>query len=145
MSIKNSDLGGTDWTTGTVLTHTDLNDTFDVVALVIPPVGSILPWAKTITGVPALLDNWIECDGSTISDADSPMNGQDVPDLNTTQSFLRGSATSGSTGGADTHAHGTGPSGGGRVETDNTGSYGYITHSSSLPVYYEVVWIMRIK
>ena len=33
MSIKNSDLGGTDWTTGTVLNHTDLNDTFDATVI----------------------------------------------------------------------------------------------------------------
>jgi len=31
MAIKNTDLGGTDWTNGEVLSHTDLNDTFDAV------------------------------------------------------------------------------------------------------------------
>jgi hypothetical protein len=44
-------------------------------------------------------DNILECDGSTISDTDSPINGQILPDLNGTGPnggrFLRGGGTAG--------------------------------------------------
>ena len=65
-----------------------------------PPIGSIIAWHKDLAGVPALPDGWVECDGGTVSDADSPLNGQAIPDLNTAVDysagrFLRGGATSG--------------------------------------------------
>lgn len=73
--------------------------------VVIPPVGAIIAWAKSIAGVPQTLPaGWRLCNGSTINDAESPMNGEDVPDLNGGE-FLRGSGTSGGTGGSDTMAH----------------------------------------
>ena len=59
------------------------------------PIGSIIAWHKTLTGVPVLPDSFLECDGSVISDVDSPMNGQTLPDLNGVGRFLRGASTSG--------------------------------------------------
>ena len=65
------------------------------------PVGIILPWHKSMTGVPNLPPEWLECNGQTISDVASPMNGQAVPDLNNQVYsggrgyYLRGGATSG--------------------------------------------------
>ena len=67
------------------------------------PVGAILAWAKNLTGVPALPAGFAECDGSVISDGDSPMDGQTLPDLNGSE-FLRGNTTSGGTGGGTTGA-----------------------------------------
>lgn len=69
----------------------------------IVPIGSIMAWTNHITGTPALPDGWKLCDGTAISDADSPMNGQTVPNLNSATStfgnasgrYLRGSTTSG--------------------------------------------------
>ena len=78
---------------------------------VLPPVGAIIAWAKSMTSVPQTLPvGWVECDGATISDAESPMNGVALPDLNGGE-FLEGRATSGATGGSATMAHThTGPS-----------------------------------
>ena len=51
---------------------------------------------------------WVECDGRLISDARSPLNGQNAPDL--TNWFLKGSSAIGNTGGQNTvnltHNHG---------------------------------------
>lgn len=114
-------------------------------------VGIIKPYAKSFTGVPSnnMTAFWKECDGSVLSDAESPLNGQTLPDLNTTKRFLRGSGTSGTTGGADTHSHGTGSTqdlhntpghgAGDEVAPGSTGS------ASTLPAHYEVVFIIKIK
>jgi hypothetical protein len=67
------------------------------------PIGVILPWHKNMTGVGALPEGWLECNGQTISDADSPMNGQAVPNLNDQVYaggrgyYIRGGSTSGNT------------------------------------------------
>lgn len=135
----------------------------------IVPIGGIIAWAKTIAGVPALPSNFMECDGSAVSDADSPINGQNVPDLNTTQRFLRGASSSGGTGGSDTHTLTTaelpshahpvysqnlvspGGSGSAVGMTSSPGlslSSGFTGSGSAhnnMPTYYEVVWIIRFK
>jgi len=148
---------------GEILYGSEVNTMFGMV-----PVGAILPWAKTLTGVPALSSNFVQCDGQVLSDADSLLDGQTMPDLNVTQSFLRGSSTSGTTGGADTHelttaelaAHthglqiGTSNSAGSIVYKDgsgpvtktvNTNSSGSGTAHNNLPTYVEVVYIIRVK
>jgi hypothetical protein len=61
----------------------------------IVPIGSIIAWHKNLTGVPDLPDGWVECNGDTLNDSDSPLNGQTIPDLNGEERFLRGSSTSG--------------------------------------------------
>jgi hypothetical protein len=124
--------------------------------------------AYTIYKTPYLPDGWAECNGQSLSDASSPYNGVTLPDLNVTKSFLRGSASSGTTGGANTHVHKwttsistTGHDAGGSTglldidtfESDGTTGQtvnggaddGYTDVQSSLPVYYEVVMIMRVK
>src|SRR3972149_936817 len=65
-------------------------------------VGSIKAYAKSFTGVPSnnLTAFWVECNGQTLSDAESPLNGQTIPNLNnaveeTYGRFLRGGLTSG--------------------------------------------------
>jgi len=111
-----------------------------------------------IYSTPYLSDAYVECNGQTLSDSDSPFNGATIPDLNASagsnQRFLRGNTTSGTAGGADSvnlqHNHTvTVPAGGvlesglvkGTPTTDNQLS----TTQSILPKYYEVVWVMRIK
>lgn len=58
------------------------------------PVGSIVAWHKTLAGG-ALPAEWTECDGKTLDDPGSPLDGQVIPDLNGERLFLRGSASSG--------------------------------------------------
>ncbi len=142
LAVIDVDTGDTAINTG------DINDTriIKTPADIRVPIGTILPWNKTMTGVPTLPEGYAECDGSVISDAASPMDGETLPDLNGTPSFLRGNTTSGSTGGAETHTHSLSTK-----VADIDGSGNFILTSatsgsgSSLPTYYEVVYIMRIK
>ncbi len=109
------------------------------------PVGAVVAWLKSFTGVPQTLPiGWLECDGSVISDGDSPMDGQTLPDLNGDNRFLRGETTSGGTGGSETHNHSPTQEG---VQESSTSiqSLDSIANTSTLPTYYEVLWIIRIK
>lgn len=126
---------------GTSLSTTELF--IDIVQDDKDVIGTIKAWAKTLTGVPTYSAFWHECSSSAISDAESPLNGQTI-NLNTTQRFLRGNTTSTTTGGSDTHAHGisTGSSLGCTGQYQPAGSTG---SASSLPAYYEVVWLIKKK
>jgi hypothetical protein len=118
-------------------------------------VGSVLGYLKSLPGVPALPGTWAECNGQAISDPQSPLNGISLPDLNGAQGgvpvFLRGANASGGLGGTEMHSHGL-PlnSNGGLVPlgTDVAvfppGNY-LSDPASSLPPYYEVVWVVRVK
>ncbi|KKM61308.1 hypothetical protein LCGC14_1533050 [marine sediment metagenome] len=75
------------------------------VAQQLSPIGSIVAWAKTLAGVPALPAGWVQCDGQVLSDADSLLDGTTIPDLNGNNQFMRGNSTSGATGGSETMAH----------------------------------------
>jgi hypothetical protein len=65
-----------------------------------PPVGAIIAWHKNLAGVPALPEGWVEVNGQSIADNDSPLNGVTLPDLNGQGRFLRGGGTSGTQGGS---------------------------------------------
>lgn len=125
------------------------------------PVGVIVAWAKTLTNTPSLPNGWAECDGSVISDADSPMNGETLPNLNGTADsdrlFLRGNSTSSGTGGSDSqsagHSHGrstgTTTAGLGGIGQTYYESFPSVSSTSVtinvIPPCYNVVYIMRIK
>ena len=126
------------------------------------PVGAVVAWLKSFTGTPALPAEFVECNGQTLSDAGSVFNGQIIPNLNGNHDFLRGSSTSGSTGGAATHSHGftgaTGVEDGDIDAQTDSGSpvtvaafahvhpfSGTTDAASSLPPYTDVVWVLRIK
>lgn len=108
------------------------------------PVGVVLAWLKSFSNTPGLDSGWVECNGQTLNDPESVYNGQTIPDLNSgTRRFLRGSTTSGTTGGSETHTH---------AIQGASGSYGIgtgpncdVLSSGTLPSYYEVVWIMKVK
>lgn len=116
------------------------------------PVGAIVAWLENLTGTPSLPAGFQRCDGSNISDAASPYNGSTTPNLNGAPKFLRGGTSTGTTpagitGGADSHTHSISP-GTGSVSTGGSSisTCPAITGSAStLPAYYQVVWIMRIK
>jgi len=138
------------WSDGDALTSSDLDNSMDET---IVPIGTVVGWIKSFTGVPATLPSgWNEADGTTLSDADSPMDGETLPDLNGDNRFLRGNSTSGGTGGSETHTH---PIAADQADTDRTGGdvaeYGFASSTSAtdatstLPTYYEVVWIIRYK
>jgi hypothetical protein len=61
------------------------------------PIGSIIAFAKSFSGVPSLSNfpNWVECNGQVLNDPLSPLNGKTMPSLNSTNRFLYGDTTSG--------------------------------------------------
>jgi hypothetical protein len=112
------------------------------------PLGTIRAWHEDMTGMPSNMISafWKSCEGAAISDAESPFNGQNLPDLNTTQSFLRGSTTTGTVAGADTHTHTIGSQGtnietGAVINELNTTT----DAGSTLPKHMTVKWLMKIK
>jgi len=126
------------------------------------PIGAIVAWDKSLSGVPALPANFVECNGQTLSDAASPLNGQTIRNLNGVNRFLRGNSTSGATGGGATHVHSfsgvtdiedgdhdvQSPSGSpvSVAAFAHTHAFSGTTGSgSSLPPYMDMVWVMRIK
>ena len=135
----------------------------------IVPIGSVTAWLKSFTGTPSLPDGWEEANGQMLSDADSVYNGQTLPNLNGsggTKRFLRGSTTSGGTGGSANHKHyvnmgaqatttstcnqqirdtGSGTNVALSVHTHYVCWSGWSFCCSTLPHYYEVVWVLRIK
>lgn len=117
-------------------------------------VGTVKSYLKSFTAIPSnnLTAFWKECDGSSLSDAESPLNGQTLPNLNAgTYRILRGAATSGGTGGGDTHSHqvstATSAATGAGVcrGWDITSAPFFTDAGSTLPAYYEVVFIMKVK
>lgn len=66
------------------------NNTFGFV-----PIGSIVAWHKNIPGRPSLPVGWVECNGGTVSNADSPLNGQAIPNLNNATTSKSGDASYG--------------------------------------------------
>ena len=129
-----------------VLKSKDSSGTSQIFSNVL--VGMIIAFDKDLTGVPSLPNGFVECNGQVLSDADSPLNGQTMPDLNggTTQRFLRGNSSSGGTGGSESHSHSTSSSlrdtFGGSLQTTTNTSTG---STSTLPSYYEIVWAIRVK
>ena len=95
------------------------------------PVGTVLDWWRPTPDMP-VPDGFMICDGSSVNDPESPINGTPLPDL--TNRFVRGMtdpAQLGSdgytSGGSDSHRH--------RISHDHsnatTSSRG--SHSHSLP------------
>lgn len=132
------------------------------------PIGSIIPWHKDFANTPALPDNFLECNGQVISDAESPYDGQTLPDLNGENRFLRGNSSSGGKGGesevtleiAEMPAHnhamntnlmdtypGVGPYTVARDDNQptTTGSKGGGNAHENKPPFFNTVWVMRIK
>ena len=119
------------------------------------PVGCVLAYLKNLPNFPALPATWAECNGQVLSDAGSPLNGITLPDLNGAQGgspvFLRGATASGGVGGSESHTHGVDLNiNGGTAQMGADfvvvppGNYN-TAPASSLPTFYEVVWVMRVR
>ncbi len=134
------------------------------------PVGTIIAWHKSLTGTPAIPEGWVECNGQTLNDEDSPYHGEIIPDLNGDARFLRGGGTSGSlqtdafqghyhnnlitpvqvsfTGGTSTLPPGTTHQDGGviaGIPMDDGTNGTPRTADETRPVNMSVVWIMKVK
>jgi len=153
MANRFNKTNSTEWddTKGTAqaVLHGDLNDTIGDTT---PPIGTVIGWLADFTGTPASLpDGWVLCDGSVLSDANSPLNGQTIPDINGDEQFIRGvSGATGGTGGSETHTHTHGTSspkgnGGGSLDRFSTGGTKTTTSGNHVPEHYDVVYIMRVK
>lgn len=142
-----------------MIVHNTTDDTFANVTAVNSDTDLTIDSDIIISGenyviykTPKLPDGWVECDGTAISDADSPYNGVNSPDLNgdsNTQRFLRGATSSGGLGGTENHTHtvnynATISAGSGSPRNLFENSV-VSTSTGTLPTYYEVVWIMRVK
>ena len=149
--VIHSTSGGYKFPDGTVQTTAAVGGSGNV------PIGTILAWQKDFPNTPPLPDGFVECNGQTLNDPESPYDGQTIPDLNGilgSHRFLRGSSSSGATGGSEVHTH----------IQDDPGNWGWLDPNydgswilklaqrevptlptSTLPSYYEVVWIMRVK
>ena len=151
-----------------------INENFKTLANGSVPIGTIVAWHKDLSGVSSLPTGWKECNGSTVTDSESPLVNQTLPNLNGELRFLRGSSTSGTLQGDAFQGHGHthrfnalafSPSGSGTTispsaingVTNSSGSgnivspvdlsgYGTVRFATETrPVNMSVVWIMRIK
>ena len=157
---------------GEVLSKDDYNDDIDKTT---PPIGAMIPWLKSFTSVPQTLPSgWVVCDGSVISDAESVLDGETLPDLNGNNQFVRGNTTSGGTGGVASvsHNHQWASDSGGSFSLDIVSADGgeasdtfasngstkiaftttwpasLYTKNTTVPTeppFFDVVWILRIK
>jgi len=130
-------------------------------------IGAIKQFVTTMAGIPTnnMTAFWQLCDGTTISDAESPLNGQTIRDLNANNELLRSADTSDMAGvGGGTHNHiwknsnSTYDSGGGLIsgfaQSDDTGTgfrvvYGtvnlYTQKVDGSAPYMDVVTAIKIK
>ena len=84
------------------------------------PIGGIIGWAKSFTPINSTLPHgFVEANGQTLSDINSPLNGEIMPSLNNENKVLVGSSSSGETEDG--------------VASDGSGNIFY------------TVWIIRVK
>jgi hypothetical protein len=109
------------------------------------PIGGVIPWFKDTPGVPALPSNFVECNGQVLADAESPLDGQTMPDINTgAQRFIRGGVNSGATGGIDAFATALADNAG--VGTpQNFVTVDFSPGAQPFPPYVTAVYVIRIK
>lgn len=110
-----------------------------------------------VLATPRLQANWKECDGTAISDADSPFNGQNLPDLNGSDNFLYGASSSGGTKtqdflpshnhdvSVDVTSHGRLDTVAGATNYSNAQAWVNTKTSGTAWTGHAIVWIMRIK
>ena len=114
-------------------------------------VGSVIASINHLAGYETPDECWQSCDGSLITDNQSPLKGQYTPDLNgdseSTKLFLFGSTVSGSGSGAPTHGHNStsSVSADSRAIHDNWEVTVGFASNANIPPYMEVKYYLRIK
>jgi microcystin-dependent protein len=106
MSIRNTNLGGTNFSAGGV-TSTDMNDTFNAICNDIGLIGEVRMFDVSLPGAlpvgSLILKGWAVCDGTT-PESQGISGATITATRNMVGSFVRGaSTTTGSFGGEDTH------------------------------------------
>jgi hypothetical protein len=71
------------------------------------PIGTMMAWNKSMPNMPVLPEGWVECNGQTLSDPESPFDGQVIPNLNNGKLII-GNSSSGETSASHSHAFTTG-------------------------------------
>lgn len=110
------------------------------------PVGGITMFHGDAEDLPP---NWLICDGQSVDDPESPLNGQTVPDLRGL--FVRGATSGGrlgATGGADyepDHNHSVVYRDGGGAGDYNVGRTGRAGGHDKRPGHMELHYIIRIR
>lgn len=91
------------FTQGTKAKASEVNNNFEVVV----PIGAIIAWHKDFANTPDLPDHFVECNGQTLDDTDSPFHGQTIPDINGDGRFIKGTrvADTGDLAGVGLHRH----------------------------------------
>jgi len=127
----------------------DINDNRDA------RIGVIEYCDDDLSGAGLPTAYWALMDGTTISDAESPINGQTLRDMNAGNEILRAGDASGANGGSSTHTHGIaiaydayedgGVRGIGTIQGTNVTSTVQTNSTSTYPPYYEAVAYMKIK
>src|SRR5688572_9664630 len=66
----------------------------NALTFAVVPIGGVVPWHKDLPGTPALPANFVECNGQTLNDPGSPLNGTVITDYNNIGRFPRGGLAS---------------------------------------------------
>lgn len=73
------------------------------------PIGSIIPYHQSLFTTPPILPaNWIVCNGQTINNSNSPLNGKITINMGTNNRILRGHNTTSGTLSTNTVKSGAG-------------------------------------
>lgn len=108
------------------------------------PIAGVVPWHKNNPGAPALPANFVECNGQTLNDPESPLDGTTIPDYNNAGLFPKGGLTSDSVGGNDTFGTGIAEAfAGGSAIT--VVSPDFSPGASPIPPFVTAVFVMRVK
>ncbi len=116
-------------------------DKFNNTLKVAIPIGGVVAWLKSLSGVPDLTENYVECNGQVLSDSNSPLNGETMPDMNGSNQFIRGNSISTGTG-TGSHTHTIGTTSGSLYTGSGTTTVG---NTVTQPPYQDVVFIIRVK
>jgi len=112
--------------TGTTFTLGQTTDSSITNGLV--PIGGIIPW-DDFNGAVTIPSSFVHCDGSTISDSESPINGQATRDLS--NRYLVGFGTEGG-GDIDTAVYSASPVGNASHQVSLNHSHTVISHTHDL-------------
>jgi hypothetical protein len=122
---------------------TGLKELIDALGPMLVPIGTVLMWERERVGTPALPPNFVECNGQTLDDPESPYDGQPMPDHNLTGRFPRAGSGSGQFGGFDSFGTATAEAFSNTPVT--VVSPDFSPGASPIPPYVTFVFVIRVK